>query len=289
MPQREPPVDPLRVQRELSTFQDIWQGGYREGDPQDPVGGSSYFEFGYISVIYAVYRVCVAPYIQPSSIVLEIGPGRGAWTKGMLSAAEVWCLDAKPRQDNGIDAYLGHPANLHYHQVRDFECRELPDNHFDFMFSFGSLCHVSFAGIESYARNLFTKLRPGAQAFWMVADYDKANRLYSQPHHFNVVHRLRAARRIRILRSAYRRIARHLHLAASEPAWLSTVERFPAWGLRRRPAFKDKQEGGEPAPGRWYHAGTQRTVDMLQEAGYVVVCRDVDLVPRDPVVHFRKP
>jgi len=64
---------------------------------------------------------------------------------------------------------------LKYFQVDDFSCSILPDNHFDYMFSFGCLCHVSLEGITAYAQNLFGKLKPGANCFWMIADYAQLN------------------------------------------------------------------------------------------------------------------
>jgi hypothetical protein len=72
----------------------------------------------------------------------------------MLGAKEIWCLDAKPREANNIDAYLGYPGNLVYHQVHDFACRELPDDKFDYLFSFGAFCHISRDGTVQYMTNL---------------------------------------------------------------------------------------------------------------------------------------
>ena len=35
---------------------------------------------------------------------------------------------------------------MRYVEVSDFSCRELPDDHFDFLFSFGVFCHISWEG-----------------------------------------------------------------------------------------------------------------------------------------------
>jgi hypothetical protein len=48
------------------------------------------------------------------------------------------------------------------------------------------------------------------------------------------------------------------------------------------------REDPEPAPGRWYHAGTDRTCGMLEACGYRVLDRDVQVSHRDPVIHFTK-
>lgn len=63
------------------SFKALWRGGYYEGDPLDPVGPSSYGQFGYVSGLYLTYLVCIKPYVGPNTTVLEIGPGRGAWTR----------------------------------------------------------------------------------------------------------------------------------------------------------------------------------------------------------------
>ena len=39
----------------------------------------------------------------------------------------------------------------------------LPEDYFNYMFSFGCLCHVSFEGISEYAENIFPKLQIGAR------------------------------------------------------------------------------------------------------------------------------
>lgn len=67
----------------------LWEGGYYEGDPLDPVGRSSYGAGGYISVLHAVYLTCVRPYVNADTLALELGPGRGAWTRALLPAREV--------------------------------------------------------------------------------------------------------------------------------------------------------------------------------------------------------
>src|SRR5207244_1174059 len=69
--------------------------------------------------------------------------------------------------------YVGDAPHVHYLQVSDFSAAGLPDGAFDYLFSYDTLCHVSFDGIEAYVRNLRPKLRDGAHAFVMVADFDK--------------------------------------------------------------------------------------------------------------------
>jgi hypothetical protein len=252
---------------EIDSFQSLWKGGYYEGDPLNPYrAGSTYPGTGFVSALYATYAACIKPYITPETVALEIGPGRGAWTKALLGAKEVWALDALSAEHNGIHDYLGHPKNLHYFQVEDFSCSMLPDDHFDYMFSFGCLCHVSLDGITAYATNLRAKLKPGAHCFWMVGDSEK----------FNASHRNADPAGI------------WENLIPNRPryAWLKWLFLRIERQHRRGPVKISADQ--KPSPGRWYDAGAQRTADMLTGLGYRVLDIDVGTCLRDPIIHFQR-
>lgn len=252
---------------EIDSFQSLWAGGYYEGDPLDPYrAGSTYPGTGFVSTLYATYLACIKPYVGPETVALEIGPGRGAWTRPLLAAKEVWALDALSAEHNGIREYLGNPPNLRYIQVKDFSCAMLPDAHFDYMFSFGCLCHVSFEGITEYAANLRTKLRPGAHCFWMVGDAEK----------FNASHRKAQPERL-----WENLIPERWRYALLKRLFLRIEERH-----RRGPVKISASR--QPSPGRWYDAGAQRTADMLAGLGYRIRDVDVGSCLRDPIVHFQR-
>lgn len=136
-----------RLRNELKSFQELWHGGFYGGNPLDPMGHSSYRLLGYMSILHVVYLTCIKPYINKNSIALEIGPGRGAWTKALLRAKEVWCLDALSPEHNNFCEYVGHAPNVKYLQVSDFSCSMLPNSKFDYLFSIGTFCHISFDGL----------------------------------------------------------------------------------------------------------------------------------------------
>ena len=264
------------VSEQLATFQDIWPGGYYEGDPLDPMGESSYGSLGYMSVLHATYLCCIKPYVTPASVALEIGPGRGAWTRTLLPAKQVWCLDALSAEHNRFWEYIGAAPHVRYHQVTDFSCSDLPDNHFTYLFSFGVFCHIPFWGVTEYLRNLFPKLRSGCHAFVMVADYAKYNRSVSQFQSYNawrVCDLIRPRRRWKA--AIWRRV-----VAYSQRIALERQENF-----RLRPPDPSDM----PRPSRWYDTGTERTCALLSELGYEVIDPDVGVLHRDPVIHFRKP
>jgi hypothetical protein len=256
--------------RELDSFRTIWQGGYYEGDPLDPLSRSSYRALNWISTLHATYLCCIKPYVGPETVALEIGPGRGCWTRSMLGAKKIYALDALSAEHNGIFDYLGNPANVEYHQVADFECKMIDDNEIDFLFSFGCLCHVSFEGISAYAKNLFPKLKSGAQCFWMIADYDKYNSAMQglSEHHMRVVDSLLPYSRL----------------------WYIVRSRIQK-GLARvqTPQLDLEETDNTPSAGRWFNSGIKRTTAMLAEVGYEILDEDVGTNLRDPIIHFRKP
>ncbi|WP_426164973.1 class I SAM-dependent methyltransferase [Sandarakinorhabdus sp. DWP1-3-1] len=266
------PATPLAADHgtgaELATFSDLWAGGYCEGDPLNPVATSGYGDLGYISVLHAAHLVCIRPFIKPDTVALEIGPGRGTFTRSLLDAREIWCMDALDAEHNGFWQHVGEAARprIHYHRVADFSCSVLPDGHFDFIFSFGVFCHITAEGQRAYYRNLFAKAKPGANAMIMFADFDKYNRAMSQ------IDRLRTLR---------------FSLGGIKAALLFNARIIKA-RLKGQGRLRDKQDA-RLGPGKFHHMGIAETVDILHSIGWDVVSPDVGINLRDPIVHFRKP
>lgn len=257
-----------KLKEELASFEGVWQGGYYEGNPLEPLSRSSYGQLGYMSVVRATYLRCIKPYVNAETVALEIGAGRGAWTKSMLAAKEIWALDAMTAEYNQFWEYVGARENVNYVQVEDFSCSALPENQFDYLFSFGCLCHVSFEGVELYAKNLFPKLKSGANCFWLVADYEKYNRVVADWKSHSVW-------------AAAAPVGKRFAPVRKMLEWLMRMDNKP---LPLAPDVND-----EPAPGRWYDAGIKRTCAMLEKYGYEIVDEDVETSLRDPIIHFRKP
>ena len=155
-----------KLQHELTSFQSLWPGGFcndlhATGDARN---------------LPDVFMTCIAPYV-PGATALEIGPGRGAWTKGILALCpeKIYCLDALSAEHNHFWNYVGSQYThvVEYHQVQDFSCRVLPDSSIDFLFSYDTFCNISLSGTAEYLKHLHSKLRPGAQCFIMLADAEK--------------------------------------------------------------------------------------------------------------------
>jgi len=259
-------------QQELKSFQGLWKGGYFEGDPLDPLGWSSYGPIGFISGIHATYLRCVKPYINEKTVALEIGPGRGAWTKTMLSAQEIWTMDALSAEHNGFWDYIPieEKSRIRYLEVQDFSCEELPPNHFNYMFSFGTLCHVSFSGMEEYAKNIYPALKKGANCFWMIADYSKYNTAIRSLSNIGIFHRVIQPR------FKGKKLTQLLLTLLYGHRKISVGGTLPV------------DQDDLPSPGRWYDAGLAKTCRMLEDQGYEILDSDVGTSLRDPIIHFRK-
>jgi hypothetical protein len=265
-----------KLKQEIQSFQGLWKDGFMEGDPLHPMGASTYGPLGYISVLYATYLCCIKPYVNAKTVALEIGPGRGAWTRTLLKAAEVTCLDAVSAEDNRFWEYVGQAPQVNYIQVSDFSCSMLPDNHFNYLFSFGTLCHISFAGITEYAKNLFPKFREGSHCFVMIADYQKYRAAWANLDTMSVANTLR-----RVVRPKNKVINRIV-----KPVLRGTINLINANSHPKDE--RDLIEGDVHQPGRWYDAGIERTCNMLKDQGWTIIDPDVGVLHRDPIIHFAK-
>lgn len=253
------------LESQIKSFSGLWEGGYYEGDPLNPMGTSNYGVLGFISSLYAIYLTCIKPYINEESMVCEIGCGRGAWTKTFLRAKEIWCLDALAPDYNKFWEYVGNHNHIRYYQVHDFSCDILPDAKFNYIFSFGCFCHISFEGITEYMKNIFPKLLYNAHGFIMVADYDKYNEAVVRKAEYG----------LQLLPQTLRPIYQILNGIKSI--------------LNLQSKLFNINEDNIIRPGRWYHAGIDRTCDMLKNLGYEIIEKDVNANIRDPIIHFIKP
>ena len=263
-------MNSTRHKSEIEQFQGLWKGGYFEGDPLDPMAPSGYGHFGYLSCLHATYLRCIRPYVNENTRVLEVGPGRGAWTRCFIErkAKEIWALDALSADHNGFWDYVGRDPSVHYCQVEDNLCSMVPDGSIDYFFSFGTFCHISPQNINDYMKSIFVKMRPGAVGFVMIADYEKFNAM------------LAAESKLSISRSFIGR-----RLLPIRMLWrlLFSVIRT------HKVAYLPRNEDDSPSPGRWYNLGTADAVAMLQAIGFHVIDPDVGVNHRDPIIHFQKP
>lgn len=265
-------VETEKLTKELNSFKDLWPGGFYKGDPLSPMS-SPIGLFGYMGIYHVIYLTCIRPYLTENSVVLEIGPGRGAWTKLFRLAKEIWCIDALSAEHNKFWEYVGRSPNIKYFTVSDFSCNMLPDNTFTYLFSYDALCHVSFEGLTAYATNIYPKLKKGSHCFIMIGDYTKYNMFVDNIDNYSVFNKLIPTTGRPLIRACFQRLGSYINRC---------------YMSRRRIVRLNITEDEEPKPGRWYNAGLERTCKMLEEKGYTIIDPDMGVDYRNPVIHFAK-
>lgn len=248
-------------------FTDAWPGGYFEGDPCDPMGASSYGIFGYYSCLNVIYLCCIKPFINSNTVVLEIGPGRGAWTKAINKSnpKHIYAVDVAPPKD--FLEYVGLSSNINYIQTEDFSLREIHDESIDYFFSFGCFCHLRPEMCVAYIDALAMKMKSGARGFLMIADFHKLNTCYQNEKGLSV-ERAFLGRKFLLARLAYR-------------ISLALVRRKLVWSYA-------VDDGSPRGPLDWYDFGVERACAALVKVGFEIIERDMNINHRDPIIHFVK-
>ena len=256
-------------------FSRAWQGGYFEGNPLDSMAPSSYGPYGYNSILYTVYLSCIRDYVNAQTTVLEIGPGRGAWTKAILNCEckLVYAVDAAPPEQTHFWQYVGATDRAKYIQTKDFTLSQVPDNSVDHFFSLGVFCHLKPEMCEAYLASLAKKMRSGAHGFLMIADYDKYNYCLDHADRFSI---------IRFLAS------RKVLLPARIGYWLSWTFFRSKVDLTRVSKAEDMDASRDLSTTGWYNWGIDRACESMRREGFEVIRRDMEVVSRDPVIHFVK-
>lgn len=121
-----------------------------------------------------VFLEAVLPYLRPDANVLELGPGRGSWSRAILQHLPRGQLQTVDFQD--VSRWLT-PAKwsgrLICHQVDDNSLRGTPDQHFDLFWSFGVLCHNNNDAILEILTSALPKMKPGGYAVHQFGDWKK--------------------------------------------------------------------------------------------------------------------
>ncbi len=125
-----------------------------------------------------VFRKAIRPYLKPDSRVLELGPGKGAWSRALLRFLTAGQLHTVDFQDTAKwlepNKYGG---RLLCHQIdRNADFSFLADNYFDVVWSFGVLCHNNVSSISEVLANSLPKVKPGAYAIHEYGDWEKLER-----------------------------------------------------------------------------------------------------------------
>jgi hypothetical protein len=117
------------------------------------------------------------PFIGHTSKVLELGPGKGSWTRAILPYIPDGVLHTVDFQD--VTPWLKpeqHQGRLVCHQVKDSSFSMLTDRYFDFFWSVGVLCHNNLTDIGTILRNALPKMKPSALSVHQYGAWEKLDR-----------------------------------------------------------------------------------------------------------------
>lgn len=113
-------------------------------------------------------------YIKPNDNVLELGPGRGSWSRVILNILNDGTLTTLDFQD--ITQWIDIEecdSKLIPHQVNSMDYSFLNDNYYDFFWSFGVLCHNNIDSIYQIIHNIYPKMKKGSILIHQYADWEK--------------------------------------------------------------------------------------------------------------------
>jgi hypothetical protein len=152
--------------------------GYDSGDvvSEQPDERRAHEERAAGGCYHRIYRQAILPFLTPASSVLEIGPGRGSWSRAILDAIPEGVLHTVDFID--VTSWLEperYEPRLVCHTVDDMSFDCVPDRAFDFCWSFGVLCHHSLRQIEAILRNTRSKMKSDGIAVHQYGDWSKLN------------------------------------------------------------------------------------------------------------------
>lgn len=119
----------------------------------------------------------IFPYLMPDARVLELGPGKGSWSKAILDAIRQGQLHTVDFQN--VEQWLQpskYQGRLVCHTVTDNSFSCAPDEYFDFFWSFGVLCHNNREHILKILKNSLPKMKKSGVAVHEYSGWDRLNR-----------------------------------------------------------------------------------------------------------------
>jgi SAM-dependent methyltransferase len=121
-----------------------------------------------------VVKRYLRPYVEPESVVLEIGAGGGRWTQYLITARQVVIAELNPQFFDYLRSrFRADAAKLRFYQTSGYELAGIDAASIDFAFSFGTFVHIEPSGIDQYLGEIWRVLRPGAVCSIQYADRTK--------------------------------------------------------------------------------------------------------------------
>jgi SAM-dependent methyltransferase len=121
-----------------------------------------------------VVKLHLRPYVQPDSVVLEIGAGGGRWTQFLIDGREVIIVELNKQFFRYLrKRFRADKAKLRFYQTSGYELDGIDAASVDFVFSFGTFVHIDPEGIDAYLGAIQRVLKPGGIASIQYGDRTK--------------------------------------------------------------------------------------------------------------------
>lgn len=102
----------------------------------------------------------------PSSVILEIGPGFGRWSRFLKDhCSKLIFVDLSEKCIEACRSKFKDSPNIEYYVNDGRSLAQIADESLDFVFSFDSLVHAEADVIEAYMAQLSRKLKPKGAVF----------------------------------------------------------------------------------------------------------------------------
>ena len=140
------------------------QGYYGEqwGDPEK------------VEKLFFVIEKYISPYINPESVVLEIGPGGGRFTRYLLDAKKIILVDICSEFFPYLSArFKDSSCKFQFYQTKGYELDSIESDSIDFLFSFDAFVHIEPKGIYKYLKSIQRILKKGSVSVIHYADKTK--------------------------------------------------------------------------------------------------------------------
>lgn len=220
----------------------------------------------------------VKPYLSPADKVLELGPGKGSWTRALFSVVttgEIHTVDLQDIRPWVQDIIENHPHRFFVHQadIGEDNYDFLADGYFDFFFAFGVFCHINLDDLSFFLRVLRKKLKPDATCVAHYSDWEKAVAYCVKGDGYAYNHSA-----IEMMKQDFP--FEFDYLSANNASEKESILLKKTMGKYPTPAI-------DPTRYFWVKNDRETMTKILNDAGFTVIDIDTNFFERDPVVVFK--
>lgn len=115
----------------------------------------------------------VLPYVNPTHVALEIGPGGGRWTRYLLGFCALYLIDYHAEILAECRRAFRRHSHLRFITNSGTDFPGIAAHSIDYVFSFGTFVHLDLPIIEAYLGAIKAILRPRANVVLQYSDKRK--------------------------------------------------------------------------------------------------------------------